>query len=337
MTVLTIHSAGPGLTVQDLGRDGWRAKGLARGGAADRLALLEAAALLGQTTPLSALEMAGMGGRFSVDAPTRFVLTGARMNASVEGRVVASNTSAVLAPGEVLDVRGAQAGSYGYLAFAGGVIGPEWLGSRSAHLLGGIGNFLNAGTIALGADPDVSAGLKRLAVADRLSGGVLRVMPGPQTELFDAAVRERFFATVFKRAAQANRQGLRLEFEGEAFTNETRDLASDFLTPGDVQMTGDGRPYVLLSECQTVGGYPRIGTVIAADLPKAAQAGAGAALRFEAISLVEADALWESEAMILARLEKAVEPLIRSPHDIANLHEYQLVDGATTGDELETE
>jgi Allophanate hydrolase subunit 2 len=85
MPVLTVHSAGPGVTVQDLGRTGWTAQGLSRGGAADRLALLEAAALLDQDTGLAVLEMAGFGGVFSTDRPLRIALTGALMQADIDG------------------------------------------------------------------------------------------------------------------------------------------------------------------------------------------------------------------------------------------------------------
>ncbi|MBY6048956.1 biotin-dependent carboxyltransferase family protein [Vannielia litorea] len=336
MTTLRVIDAGPAVTVQDMGRPGWTAKGLARGGAADRLALLEAAALLGQEAPLAALEMAGAGGRFTVDAPTQFCLTGARMKAEVDGRPVGHAETVLLPPGAVLRVGGAEKGSYGYLAFAGGVFGEEWLGSRAAHLLAGVGRALAAGDeIALGSDPDPEAAARVLVPEDRLGGGTVRMMPGPQTGLFGEGVLERFLDTAFTRAPQANRQGVRLEFEGAPFESETQGLASDFITSGDVQMTGDGRPYVLLAESQTVGGYPRIGTVITADLPRLAQAHAGDAVRFEMLGVEEADALWESETAQLARLRKAVQPRVRDPHDIPDLLGYQLVGGVTRGNELE--
>ncbi|QDC11234.1 biotin-dependent carboxyltransferase family protein [Oceanicola sp. D3] len=338
MTTLRVIDVAPGVTVQDMGRPGWVARGLARGGAADRLALLEAAALLGQAQPLAALEMAGAGGRFTVDAPVRLCLTGARMKAEVEGRPLGHCETALLAPGEVLRVGGAEAGNYGYLAFAGGVFGDEWLGSRAAHLLAGVGKLLAAGDeLAVGRDDDPDAAAQVLEPESRLGGGTLRVMPGPQTELFAQEVRARFFATGFHRAPQANRQGVRLDFEGEPFESETKGLASDFIASGDIQMTGDGRPYVLLAESQTVGGYPRIGTVIAADLPRLAQAQAGEALQFQPVTLEEADAAWENEAAVLARLKQSVAPRVRDPHDIPDLLGYQLVDGATKGDELEDE
>ena len=82
---LTILRAGPGLTVQDLGRPGYLDMGLSRGGAVDRLALAEGAALLGQADSLAAVEMAGMGGEFQADQDLRIALTGARMRAQIDG------------------------------------------------------------------------------------------------------------------------------------------------------------------------------------------------------------------------------------------------------------
>jgi allophanate hydrolase len=100
-------------------------------------------------------------------------------------------------------------------------------------------------------------------------------------------------------------------------------------------LTGDGVPYVLLSECQTMGGYPRIGTVIPQDLPRIAQATPGTALRFTPLGLEEADALWQDEADQLKALRRRVQPLRRDPHDIPDLLSYQLIGGVIRGDEPE--
>ena len=98
-------------------------------------------------------------------------------------------------------------------------------------------------------------------------------------------------------------------------------------------MTGDGTPYILLAECQTMGGYPRIGTVIPADLPRVAQAAPGQVLRPRAISVEEADALWRSDVDLLRAARARVAPLRRDPHDIPDLLSYQLIGGVIRGDE----
>lgn len=331
---LILHRAGPGVTVQDEGRPYRLAEGLSRGGAADRLALIEAAALLGLNAPVAALEMAMLGCDVTCTAPTRLALTGARMAADLNGTSLAPNSTFWMTPEDRLSIGAARAGTYSYLTPAGGIQTSEIIGSRAAHLTAGIGKPLQAGDeLPMGEDPDPNAPPMILRVENRLSGGSVRVMPGPQSDLFDAETRARFFATEFRRARTGNRQGVRLDAEGPPFTTQTETLASDIIQPGDVQMTGDGVPYVLLSECQTMGGYPRIGTVIAPDLGRVAQAAPDTSLRFAEVSAAKADALWRSEADQLIALRKSVQPLRRDPHDIPDLLSYQLISGVVRGDE----
>jgi len=334
---LTIHRAGPAVTVQDLGRPGHMARGLSAGGAADRQALFEAAALLQLPEVAPAIEMAGLGGAFTADAPTRFALTGAPMKASIEGDPVAWNASHTLHPGQRLEIGGASAGVYGYLTPAATINTPVWLGSRAVHGVAGVGKPLAAGdALPLGEDSRLEAPGMTLDPLSRFAGGEVRMMPGPQTGLFSEATLERALSTEFRRGAQANRQGVRLDHDGEPFgTDAAAGLASDFIVTGDVQMTGDGLPYVLMAECQTIGGYPRLGTVLPDDLPRVAQAPLGAPLRLALVTVEEADALWKSDAERLRLTRIGVRPLFRDPARMRDLLSYNLVGGVTSGDDLE--
>ncbi len=331
---LVVERAGPQMTVQDFGRPGLLAVGLSRGGAADRLALLEAAALLGGA-PGAAIEMAGAGGSFRATAPLRIALTGAPMRAALGGRPLPWAATHRLEAGGVLTLGAAEAGTYGYLSTGGGVTTPEIMGSRSVHLVARIGARLAEGDeLPTGRDPDPAATPMVLEPADRFRGGTVRVVPGAQTGFYSPAERERFASTTFTRDARGNRQGVRLTYDGAPFGAEgQRTVLSEIITPGDIQMTGDGVPFVLLPECQTTGGYPRIGSVLPDDLPLIAQAAPGATLRFRFVTLEEARAAHRPEAAILRDLRRAVRPLVRNPHDIADLLSYQLVSGATTGEE----
>ena len=333
---LTLHTVGPAVTVQDLGRPGHRPEGLSLGGAADRMALFEAAALLDAQQALPALEMAGMGGTFSVSAPTRVALTGAPMQATLHGQPLGWNGTHVVLPGQPLRIGGALAGTYGYLTFGGGLGLKPWLGSISTHLAAGLGACLAAGaTLPLGRDPDLDAAPMVLRPEARFDGGSLCIMPGPQTNLFPEHDRARLAATPFTRAVQANRQGMRLAFDGAPFiARRTSGLASDFVEPGDVQMTGEGHPYILNCECQTMGGYPRIGTILPEDLPRVAQAPVGAPLRLEWTDWPAADTAARSDAQHLAEARRRLSPLVRDPHQMHDLLSYQLVSGATAGDDL---
>jgi allophanate hydrolase len=337
MAELTVHSAGPGLTVQDLGRPGWKAQGLSTGGAADPLAFLEAAALLDANPAQAGIEMMGFGGVFSTNETTRIVLTGAVMRADIDGEPIAHNTTQTLPAGARLTIGGAQKGVFGYLAFAGGIAIPPVMGSRATHLTAGIGKLLATGDrLPLNSDPDRLRAPKKLVIAPRFDGGAIRVMPGPQTDFFDPATLDAFTKTTFHRSTRGNRQGIRLQYEGGKFSPKGGlNHVSDLIVPGDIQMTGAGVPYVLLAECQTIGGYPRIASVIPADLPKIAQAAPGTEMRFELLTLEEADATALSYKAMLKHLTSMCAPMIRDPHDIADLLRYQLISGATPGDDLE--
>lgn len=331
---LTVLRAGPGVTVQDLGRPGWLEYGVSRGGAADRLALAEGAALLGQGADLAAVEMAGMGGEFQADSDLRIALTGAPMRVSIDGAAVAWNASHLLPAGARLTIGAAQRGSYGYLHVGGGIQTPEHLGARSAHLAAGIGAPLKEGdALETGPDSGRTTGLG-LAPDDRFEGGTVRVVASLQTALFPQAELARFEQTAFRRGARGNRMGVPMESDGEGFRPDgARTVVSEVITPGDIQVTGDGTPYVLLAESQTTGGYPRIGTVLPCDLPLLAQAAAGAELHFRFIPLEEAVELERAEAERREGLRSQCYPLIRDPRTMANLLSYQLISGAIAGEE----
>ncbi|MFQ1699476.1 biotin-dependent carboxyltransferase family protein [Loktanella agnita] len=337
MGTLTIHKAGPGLTIQDLGRLGWTAEGLSTGGAADRLALFEAAALLDSDPAQAVIEMMGFGGTFSCDQDTRIALTGATMQADIDGQPLPHNGTQQLRAGQKLTIGGAQRGVFGYLAFAGGITTPPVMDSRATHLTAGIGGLLQSGdTLPLGDDPAPNTAPRKLPPDNRWADAAIRVMPGPQTHFFRKETLAKFAQTCFTRSARGNRQGIRLDHDGSDFTiADGRNIVSDLILPGDIQMTGYGVPYVLLAECQTIGGYPRIGTVIPADLPRIAQAAPGAMLQFRLISVEEADATALSDDSLLRDLTRKCQPLIRDPHDIPDLLGYQLISGATRGDDLE--
>ena len=330
---LKVIQAGPSVLIEDMGRPGYLGEGLSQGGVADRLALFEGAALLGQDPELAALELGGFGGVFEATAPLRIALTGAPMTASIDGQPVIWNVSYGLQAGQRLTIGAARKGVYGYLHLGGGLDTPEVLNSRSAHLGAAIGKAIVAGdTLPVGPDPrSVQTGYV-LDVSDRFSGGTIRMVESAQTRQFASAELERFQMIAFKRDPRGNRQGVRLAAETAPFAVEAGlKILSEVIVPGDIQITGDGAPYVLLSECQTTGGYPRIGTVIPEDLPCVAQAAPGTGMRFELIGLEAALEIHKAARTEIAGLGRRLRPLIRDPHDIADLLSYQLISGVTAG------
>lgn len=322
---LSVAEAGPGVTVQDRGRPGHLGDGLSRGGAADFHALDEAEALLGH--PGAVLELAGYGGAFRVDRPARIALTGAPMAADLDGAKLTWNAVHAIEPGQLLRIGGALSGVYGYLAVGGGIATKKELGSRATHRIAGLGCPVEAGmSLPLGPDMGRETGVA-LPQEPRFSGGVLRVVASAQTERFSQEVQRGFLEAEFTRSAKGNRQGIALEAEGQKFAAEGGlTVLSELIVPGDIQMTGDGQPYVLLAECQTTGGYPRLATVIPPDLPKAAQCAPGAQVRFEMITLEAAVDAIRREVAWRKGLRGAVMPLLRDPASV-NLLEYNLISG----------
>ncbi len=335
MTKVIVQRAGPGVSVQDMGRTGFLAQGLSRGGAADPLALMEGAALLGQSPDCAALEIAASFATLHLSAPARIALTGAPMRARCDGAELDWHGSHLLPAGARLDLS-ASPGGYSYVHFGGGVDTPQVLGSRSAHLAAGLGRMLETGdTVALGTDAGGPTGLT-LPPLPRFDGGVLRMVATPQTGLFPAPEVARFTTTRFRKDSRGNRMGQKLLPDGAGFGSVAGlTILSDVIVQGDIQITGDGAPFVLLSECQTTGGYPRIGTVLPCDLPRLVQAPAGAELRFAFVPLDEARALEQAEATRRAGLRQTLRPRIRDPHQMTDLLSYQLVSGVTCGDDLE--
>ena len=328
MSALIVTQAGPTMAVQDLGRPGYLASGLTRGGAADVRAVHEGAALLKQDPHLAVIEMASIGGSFEAQADMRIALTGAVMVAQIDGTTVAWNASHALPKGATLSIGPARSGTYGYLHVGGGFAIDPILGSRATHLSCGLGTVMAVGdTLPIGPDKGRSVGLT-LPPDPRLTGGIVRIVPSMQTEDFDPAIRARFEATAFRRDPRANRQGVRMDSDGDGFSNpKALSIVSEVIVPGDIQITGDGTPFVLMAECQTTGGYPRIGTVLPCDLPRVAQAPAGASLQFQFVTIEDGAAIQSRANTELRKLPSTVTPLVRDPALMQNLLSYQLVDG----------
>jgi biotin-dependent carboxylase-like uncharacterized protein len=172
-------------------------------------------------------------------------------------------------PGEIIELGSLRSG-IGYLAVGGGFQLAPVLGSRSTYVRAGIGGLNGRCLVAgdfLEIGPATPTSAQRLRDKPQLDDGPIRVIAGPQQEFFTAAAWADFLNSEFTVAREADRMGLRLD--GPHLTHDPAlgaDIVSDAVTPGAIQVPGDGKPIVLLADCQTVGGYPKIATVIGADL-----------------------------------------------------------------------
>ena len=289
-------------TVQDAGRWGYQAYGMPVAGAMDRYAYRMANLLLDNPDGAAALEMTLLGGVYRFHADIWVALCGADMDATLNGAPVANWSAFSVTAGSELALGFATAGCRAYLAVQGGIDVPLVLGSRSTYTRAGVGG-LNGKALTDGcrltAGSTGSRGpariLPRLLVSSFPEEIGLRVLLGPQDDLFTAAGREAFFAGTYTVSPEADRMGYRLE--GPAVEHIGKpDIVSDALCQGAIQIPGHGMPIVMLADRQTTGGYPKIGTVIGPDLRRLAQAKPGDRVRFLPCSDAEAvDALREEE------------------------------------------
>jgi len=337
MSQLSLLSIAPGATIQDRGRPGLLRYGVTQGGALDPYGLAEGQALLQNRAEDAALELPGFGGRFRAKGVVQVATSGGAMALSVNGQPMVWRQSIWMADGDVMEIGAAEDGVVGYLHIAGGFQTRRDLGARSTHLRAGFGHRPARGdTLGAGRGGQGTAmSLPRPAYLDQRR---LRVIWGPQSHLFTEATRSAFLAARFSATGKRDRMGLVLAQEGPALRLEAGlSIASDVTLLGDIQLTGDAVPTVLLADRGSSGGYPRIATVVAADLKVVAQLPIGAEIGVDLITPEEALDLARAEAREIGTLAAQCRPVLRDPRDIGDLLAYNLVDGVVRGDETDAD
>jgi len=311
--VNAIRVEAPGFltTVQDLGRPGHAAAGVSASGAADPLALRIGNRLVGNVEGAAALEMTMVAGSFRFEADGVFALAGADPGARLSDRSIVPWRPYRVRAGETLLCSAMRRGARAYLCARGGVAVPPVLGSASTHLLTGLGGYagraLRAGDrVDLGGaesgaphdpavDPTTIPGYRR--------GEPFRTTEGPQASWFAPQAHAVLFETEWPVSEACDRMGIRLTGPGIK-TLEPRELLTEGVALGAVQIPPGGLPIVLFVEHQTTGGYPKIANVIGADLARLGGLRPRDTLRFEAVSVAAAHALLRAQ-------EEALDALFR--------------------------
>lgn len=311
MTRLVVSAIGPASSVQDGGRHGAQRYGLTPSGAMDRLALAAANALVGNAPFTAAIEIGPFGGAFTAsEGAVRVGLAGASRNADIAGRAVTSDTSMTLADGETLTLGFARGGSFSYLALEGGIAGEPMFGSLAVNARAGLGSPyprpLQAGD-ELQTAPASGAGECRIDLPSPAQGPI-RVVMGPQADEFDQDATRLFLDSEWKISATSDRMGYRLE--GPTIKHlHGHNIVSDGTVNGSIQVPGNGAPIVLMPDRGTSGGYPKIATVITADLGRFAQISPGKSFRFEAITMASAQKEARNFAKLLDSLRGRLRPI----------------------------
>ena len=338
----TVEVVSPGAlsTLQDLGRPGWRRHGVPGCGALDPALLRIANVLAGNAEGAAAIEFFVAGPTLkALDEPVQlgfagdFSLTLVRANG--ERTQLDSWRSVTLWPGDTLRAGSPRNSRCGVVAVRG-LVAPLVLGSASTYmraLLGGYGGRALAACDKLSASAmPLKAGmvpteqiLRRPRAPER---GAMRVVLGPQADHFDAAALASFFGSEYQVSTEVDRMGVRLQGPALLHNDRGGEIVSDATVPGSIQVPGNGLPIVLLADGQTAGGYPKIATVISADLPRLAVAAVGTPLRFESVTVAQAEVLAREHEAGLRRLLSAIEPLaLDGDVDLHAMYNANLVSG----------
>ena len=332
----------PGLltTVQDLGRVGYQHLGVPVSGALDAVSLHAANALVGNPAGEGALEVAYLGPTLVAEADdVRVAIVGARAAIDIlpgpscgEGRRVEGMQSMRLRRGEAVRIGALTGGSVLYVAVEGGFDIQPVLGSVSTYIRGGIGGMQGRALMAGDLLPlRHSRAIER--DESRLDGFSLklpariRAIAGPQNDYFSDREIAAFFDHEYTVGPSADRLGMRLT--GRAIQHSRGfDITSDGIAPGSIQVPGNGQPIVLLADRQTTGGYPKIATVISADIPALGRFPIGARIAFELVTLEVAVAARRQHVAELAAISDRIVSLGGPCADItANLNGYNLISG----------
>jgi biotin-dependent carboxylase-like uncharacterized protein len=331
----------PGLltTVQDFGRPGLQHLGIPVGGALDPVSLRAANALLGNAPDTAALEVAYLGPTLRADADDVWVaVVGAHAEICVfpdgnaaAARRVAGNRSFLLRRGECVRIGALIGGAVVYVAAEGGFAIEPILGSASTCMRGGFGGIDGRALIAgdclpLRQDKAAERQECELDGLDLRAPARFRAILGPQADYFSPAETAAFFAAEYTVSHGSDRMGMRLA--GRTIKARSHDIVSDAIAPGAIQVPGSGQPIVLLADRQTTGGYPKIATVISADLPALGRLAIGATIAFQLVSTEEAETARRAHMAALARIPHLVKPVGLTAEDLARrLNDNNLIDG----------
>ena len=311
---------GPGVhtTVQDRGRSGFQDVGLPASGPLDRVSFRLANALVGNAPDTPAIEMLLQGPTLKVAADSvRIALAGSNAEIEIRSgtpRRIPAGQSVTLVRDDVFRVGVLGDSVCAYLAIEGGPDLAKVLGSASTYPRGRIGGlhgrrFQRGDVLPLKAGR-VAARAER-ALAKPLDLGLdqpIRVILGPQADYFTDEALRAFLESEYTVSPQSDRMGFRLEGPQLAHA-KGYNIVSDGIVTGSVQVPGSGKPIVLMVDNQTTGGYPKIATVISADIPIVGRRKPGRTIRFKAVEVSEAERLRRHQEAAIERACSAIRPL----------------------------
>ena len=308
-----VLKAGMQTTIQDLGRYGYQSQGISVSGAMDVRSFKIANMLLDNPENEAELEICLIGPTLKFTSATIIAITGGDFSPTLNGDPVPMYTAVYVEKGEVLKFASARTGSRCDVAFSSYLDIPVVMGSRSTNMKSRTGGFKGR---PLKEDDYISFRIKRRYLPFFLSrklelnefdqdSAVLRVVMGPQTDMFTKQGIDTFLSEEFTVTSDFDRMGCRLDGPFISTKNGS-DIISDGIAFGAVQVPSHGKPIIMLSDRQTTGGYAKIATVASVDIPKLVQRKTDHKIRFQAITVEEAQALYHRDIAELEVMRKSI-------------------------------
>ena len=300
-------------TVQDLGRTGYQSQGFSVAGVMDVRSFKIANLLLDNPENEAVLEFTLIGPTLEFTSSTIIAITGGDFSPMINGEPAPMYEAIYMHKGDILKFGSAKTGSRGYIAFSSYLEIPVVMGSRCTNMKSKIGGFKGR---KLQAGDYINFRIKRrylpFFLSRKLKGDdfaqdatTLRVVMGPQDDMFAKEGIETFLGTEYTVTSDFDRMGCRLDGAFIA-VKEKSDIISDGIAYGSVQVPAHGKPIILLSDRQTTGGYAKIATVASVDMPKLVQRKTDHKIRFKAITVQEAQKLYLDELKELDKMRDII-------------------------------
>ncbi|HCS27566.1 MAG TPA: hypothetical protein DIW43_08925 [Spongiibacteraceae bacterium] len=308
---LLVLQCTPGTTIQDLGRVGYRRYGVTRSGAMDPVALQIANCLVGNPFDTAAIEMNIGGADFRVACESvRVALHGGDFVLAINGVRAPVSTSLRLRQGDIISIGRARQRIRCYLAIEGGLDIEPTLGSCATHTRAGLGG-VNGAALETGQELELLNTKAPLRKEFSLPYSAFphprrqfRVVLGPQAHRFtEDGIQTLLQSAAFRIDKDSDSVGYRLTGNRIEYIGDGN-IVSDPVVPGCIQVPASGLPLILMADCPTTGGYPKIATVISTDLPDLAQLPPGSEVSFRAVTLEEAQFARQQRQQWLAELPK---------------------------------
>lgn len=280
-------------TFQDMGRPGFGCYGIPVSGAMDAESYALANALLGNSRSAAAIECTMGGLTLQFNTTTQLAITGAG-EAYINNIRVTHDQPIGVQQNDCLEIRFNNNGMRTYLAVKGGFSTPLIMGSRSCCNRSNIGTVLQKGTALYfeqGIPDRIQQPVNAITKTVHQEQNLIRVMAGPEMDWLGTSCIDQFFTAAYLLSNRCDRMGYQLQGE-PLLPADQRALLSTAVIPGTIQLTPNGQLIILMHDCQTTGGYPRVAQVAAADLPVLAQLKPGNQVRFTKISFTEAEELY---------------------------------------------